>query len=124
MNTPATMAAALLASVAQAEAETRAIVETGALHVKNEGRANALASAPARHAHAPHAITYDVAQQPTGTQAEIGYDKSKRGGALGNLLEFGGGGDHSPPHLDLERALTAEEPRFVGAFRLMAQRLL
>jgi hypothetical protein len=36
---------------------------------------------------------------------------------LGNLLEFGGGGDHSPPHRDLGRALDAEEPRFERRWR-------
>ena len=124
MDTPYTLAAALVGSGAKAVVETRAIVQKGAQNVKTQGRNNALQSAPTRHAGAPHAITYDTKIQPTTVEAEIGYDKSRPGGALGNLLEFGGGKDHSPPHRDLARALEAEEPRFVTQMDLMAGRLL
>lgn len=124
VDTPATLAAALLASGAKAVVETRAIVAKGALNVKNEARNNALTTAPTRHARAPYAITYDTKIQPTTVEAEIGYDKNKPGGALGNLLEFGGGKDHSPPHRDLARALESEEPSFLNQLSLMAGRLL
>jgi hypothetical protein len=56
--------------------------------------------------------------------AEIGYDKNTKPGRLGNLLEYGGGGDHSPPHRDLGRALDAEEPRFTEALAALVEKLL
>ncbi len=124
VDTPQTLAAALLASSAKAVAETRAIMQKGAQNIKTEGRNNALKSAPTRHARAPYAITYDTKVGPTTVEAEIGYDKKLPGGALGNLLEFGGGKDYSPPHRDLARALEAEEPRFEKAISTMAGKLL
>lgn len=122
MDTPATMAASLLAAAGKAAVETRAIVAKGALNVKNEGRANALRSAPTRHAHAPYAIGFDLNVAPTAPAAVIGYDKDQPGGALGNLLEYGS--RNNPPHRDLGRALDNEEPRFEDAIALMAGRLL
>jgi hypothetical protein len=124
VDTPETLAAALLASSAKAIAGTRAIVQKGAANIKTGARTNAIASAPTRHAGAPYAITYDTTIKATTIVAEIGYDKDKPGGALGNLLEFGGGKDHSPPHRDLARALESEEPRFVTQMDLMAGKLL
>jgi hypothetical protein len=56
-------------------------------------------------------------------QAEIGYDKDKRGGALGNLLEYGSAATN-PPHRDIGRALDAEEPRFIAAIEAIGVRLL
>lgn len=124
VDTPATLAADMLKAAGKAVVGTRAVVQKGALNVKTEGRANALKSAPTRHAQAPYAITYDTKIAATAVEAEIGYDKDKNGGALGNLLEFGGGGDHSPPHRDLGRALDNEEPRFEKALVEMTERLL
>jgi hypothetical protein len=124
IDTPETFAAALMAAAAKAVVETRAVVQKGALNVKNEARVNVASSAPTQNAHAQYAITYDTTVRPTAIEAEIGYDKNKPGGALGNLLEYGGGGDHSPPHRDLGRALDAEEPRFLSAMDLLAGKLL
>ena len=36
--------------------------------------------------HAAHAITYDTKESSAGVESEIGYDKSRRAGALGNLI--------------------------------------
>jgi hypothetical protein len=124
MDTPETLAAALLASAAKAVAETRLIVQKGALNIKTEAKNNVAASAPVSGAAAARHITYDTTIRPTTVEAEIGYDKTYKAARLGNLLEFGGGGDHSPPHRDLGRALEAEEPRFHGALDAMAGRLL
>lgn len=115
MDTPDTMAASLLAAAVAVAAESAAVVRKGAGKVKDEARKNALRSAPTRHAGAPYTIGYDVTVRRTTTEAVIGYDKDRPGGALGNLLEFGGGKDHSPPHRDLGRALDAEEPNFLRA---------
>lgn len=124
MDTPETLAADLLRAAAGAIVGTRAVVQKGALNIKTQAKANVLRSAPVHNAHAHNAITYDTTIRPTAVEAEIGYDKSRRGGALGNLLEYGGGGDHSPPHRDLGRAADAEEPRFLDALGQMAERLL
>lgn len=124
VDTPETMAAALIESAAKAVLETRAIVQKGAMNVKTQAKANVLKTAPRRNANAHTAITYDTSIKPTTVEAEIGYDKDRKPGRLGNLLEFGGGGDHSPPHRDLGLALEAEEPRFEAAISAMAERLL
>lgn len=115
MDTPATLAAAMLEAAAKAAVGTRAVVQASARTVRDEARRNVEKSAPVQNAHAQYAITYNTGFTAAGVEAEIGYDKDKNGGALGNLLEFGGGGDKSPPHRDLGRALDAEEPRFEAA---------
>lgn len=122
MDTPETLAAALLASAGQALFETRKVVQKGALNVKNEAKANVEKSAPVHNAHAANAITYDTGVGSTSIDAVIGYDKDKRGGSLGNLLEYGK--PEQAGHRDLGRALDNEEPRFEQALTLMAKGLL
>lgn len=112
----------LLAAAGSVLAETRAVVQKGALNVKNEAQANVLKSAPTRNAYAHQAITYDTGVSATEVDAEIGFDKERRGGALGNILEYGS--RNNPPQLNLARALEAEEPRFVKAMGDVADRLL
>lgn len=124
VDTPETFAADLIKSAGQAIQGTRAIVQKGALNVKNQAKVNVQKTAPIRHAHAHTAINYDTTIKATTIEAEIGYDKDKRPGRLGNLLEFGGRGDHSPPHRDLALALEAEEPRFEAAVSALAEKLL
>jgi hypothetical protein len=98
------------------------VVRKGALNVKNDWRANATSSA-GRHARLyPASIGYDVTQEPDGASAEIGPDKGRPQGALGNLLEFGSA--NNPPHNDGGRALDAEEPRMVAAVEAVATRLV
>ncbi len=66
--------------------------------------------------HAAHAITYDTSETGAGVQSEIGYDKGRGAGKLGNLIEFGGpnaGNQLSPSH-DLGNALLNNEADFVG----------
>jgi hypothetical protein len=128
MDTPETLAAALVASGLKAAAGSRVAIQQSAQRIKTGARNNVRKSAPVHNAHAGDAITYDTSYgerfgSPV-VEAEIGYDKARRGGSLGNLLEFGGGGDHSPPHRDLGRALDAEEPRFANAMERIAEKLL
>jgi hypothetical protein len=128
-DSPDEFAADLTAAAVKAVAETTRVVKRGAQNVKNEAQRNVLQSAPTRHAHAHKAITYDDPSLGTHfggyvVESEIGYDKDRRGGALGNLLEFGGGGDRSPAHRDLGRALDAEEPRFEKALADVVDGLL
>lgn len=51
----------------------------------------------------PYSIGYDVHLSPTEVEVEIGPDKDKPQGALGNLIEFGSA--HNPPHGSGARAL-------------------
>lgn len=71
-------------------------VEVTARKMKDDmrGRAERIAG---RHAAAyPASITYDITPPGDTVRAEVGPDKERRQGALGNLLE--GGGPHSNPH--------------------------
>lgn len=110
----------LTKAAAGATTASAAVVAKGALNIKNDARANVAKTAPVHNAHALNAITYDLG--PTGLEAEIGYDKDKRGGSLGNILEFGS--RKNPPHRDLGLALDAEEPRFEAALDVAAGKLL
>lgn len=124
IDTPETLAAALLRAAAQASVEARGVIQRGALNIKNEAKRNVAASAPSHNANAAGAITYDThAGGGTLTPgAEIGYDKDRRPGRLGNLLEYGS--RNNPPHRDLGRALDSEEPRFIEALSAITERLL
>lgn len=116
MDTPETLAADMLKAVVTVVAGARTVVAVGAGNVKRDARANVEKSAPVQNAHAQYAITYDAPHLVgMSIESEIGYDKDLPGGAIGNLLEFGGGGDKSPPHRDIGRAADAEEPRFEAA---------
>lgn len=68
-------------------------------------------------------VNYDVTVKSGRVDAEVGYDKDRRGGALGNLREFGApnaqpyGNPFAPttplaPHNDLQNALERERPDF------------
>lgn len=122
MDTPESLAADLLKAAAKSVVETRAITQKAALNIKTQAKANVQQSAPAHNAHAHQAITYDTKIGATAIDAEIGYDKDKRGGALGNILEYGS--RNNEPHRDLGRALDDEEPRFVDFLTRMAEGLL
>lgn len=65
--------------------------------------------------HAAHAITYDTKESSGGVESEIGYDKGRGAGKLGNLIEFGAprSGNHLAPSHDLGNALLANEGDFV-----------
>ncbi|MGA4864104.1 hypothetical protein ACPB9J_15805 [Streptomyces lavendulocolor] len=96
----------------RAQVQARAVVARGALNVKNGWKANAVASS-GRHARLyPNSISYDMRPHPTGASAEIGPDKTRPQGALGNLLEFGS--SKNPPHMDGARALAAEAAAFAA----------
>lgn len=66
--------------------------------------------------HAAAAITYDTTESSSGVEAEIGYDKGRGAGKLGNLIEYGApnsGNQLSPSH-DLGNALLNNEDDFVS----------
>lgn len=122
MDTPQTLALALIKAGAGAIVEARAIVQKGALNVKKDWKANVLKSAPIHNAGAAQFINFDTKIGATTIEAEIGYDKTFRPAKLGNILEYGS--EHNPPHRDGGRALDAEEPRFEQALGIMAAKLL
>lgn len=65
----------------------RAVLQKGALNIKNSWRARW-----SGHPHIPalpYAVTYDTRFSREGVEAEIGPDKDKRQGPLGNIIEFG-----------------------------------
>jgi hypothetical protein len=92
-------------------ADTRAVVQRGAWNIKRDAQ-----RAVTGHPHLPHypqAITYDTEQAGDTVTAEIGPDKTRRQGPLGNVLEYGS--PTRPPIPHLGPALQNEQPRFEKA---------
>lgn len=100
------------------EKEADKVLERGALGVKN-----AMAEDAQRHTgHAKHfhrSISYD---QDGRLGYVIGPDKSRRQGALGNLLYFGS--SKNAPTLDIEAGLIAEEPKLLSEMGKMLERVV
>ena len=80
----------------------KAVITKGALNIKNAARDAILADT--RHVFVkqyPYSITYDVSVGAGAmVTAEIGPDKDKPQGALGNLLEYGSSKNAPIPHLN------------------------
>lgn len=94
--------------------DARAILQKGALNIKNEARkfASGIAHAP----HYPSSITYDTRFTANSVEAEIGPDRALgpgKQGFLGAILEYGG--IHSGPMAHMGPALDREGPRFEKA---------
>lgn len=115
-----TYAADLDAAAAAAPGEVRKVVQRGALNIKTDWRRRwtGLAHAP----RLPYAVTYDTREMPGGASAEIGPDKDKPQGALGNIVEYGT--VNNAPIPGGAPALAAEAPRFERALEDLAVRLL
>jgi hypothetical protein len=103
-----------------AAAEVRPVVAKGALNIKQDWaqRWSGFAHAPA----VGKAVTYDMSWPIGGAEAEIGPDKGRRQGALGNLLEYGS--IHNGPIPGGAPALEAEEPKFTKAIEDLGSKLL
>jgi len=91
----------------------RKVIAKAALNIKNDAKKkiSGVAHAP----HYPRSITYDTAISGTTVTAEIGPDKNKRQGALGNILEYGT--SNNAPLAHLGPALDYEAPnleRYLG----------
>lgn len=84
-------------------------VKRGAMNIKREAQASARAQFRSYAAIYPSSITYDVSSDDTSVTAEIGPDKDRRQGALGNLLEYGS--SNNPPYPHLNPAAEREAPR-------------
>lgn len=99
--------------------EVRQVVAKGALNIKADWarRWSGLAHAPA----VGRSISYDQTTTATSVGAEIGPDKGRRQGALGNLLEFGS--RNNAPIPGGLPAAAAEAPRFERALADLGERL-
>lgn len=100
--------------------EAANVVERGALNIKNGARrrVGGLGHAPAY----PNAITYDMRDGMRGPEAEIGPDKGRRQGALGNILEFGTINSAPIPHI--RPAADEELPKFEKAMQDLSEKAL
>lgn len=100
--------------------EVRKVVAKGALNVKDDWRRRWEGHPHIRAL--PGAISYDTAVEGDTASAEIGPDKARTQGPLGNLIEFGS--VHNAPIPGGLPALAAEEPRFEAALMDLAEKLL
>lgn len=99
----------LTASSVSAVPRARAVVQKGALNVKQDAQRF---SSGLRHAPLyPASITYETMVKRFGIEGIIGPDKDRPQGALGNLLEYGSA--NNAPLAHLGPALDLEGPRFV-----------
>lgn len=98
--------------------EVDAVISKGALNVKSEMIADVSAS---RHFKGmAGSITYEHHNTRGVIRREIGPDKGRRGGSLGNIYYFGtsrGGGTG-----DIEKPLRTEEPRLLSAMQALVDR--
>jgi len=106
-------------AAARAPEETRKVIVKGNINIKRDWRAawTGLSHAPAL----PAAITDDVRYGVTVIEGEVGPDKDRRQGALGNLVEFGS--INNAPHPGGLPALDAETPRTEQALADLGERL-
>lgn len=110
----------LTGAAVKALPEVRKVIQRGALNIKRDMQEDA-----GGHPHFPHfpsSITYDTKLTPGGIEAEIGPDKSRPQGALGNILYFGT--SNNAPVLDIEVGIRAEEPRLDKHLSELSTRLL
>jgi hypothetical protein len=106
-------------AAARSDEDLRQVVRKGAVNVKKDWRT---AWSGFKHApDLPDAVTFDEDDEAGNLGAEIGPDKSKSQGALGNLLEFGS--VNNAPHPGGQPALDAEEPHFERAAGDVAEKL-
>jgi len=93
-----------------------AVVQKGALNVKKEMAYSAVWSKHFKGM--AGAISYDSHYLPGRVRYEVGPDKNRRGGGIGNVAYFGtsrGGGT-----LDIEQPLLSEGPRMQSALADLA----
>lgn len=116
----AELTAALSRAEARAVPEVGKVVDRGALNIKRgwADRWQGIAHAPAL----PAAISYDRYHVPGAVAAEIGPDKDKRQGALGNIIEYGT--VNNAPRPGGGPALEDEAPRFQRALGDLGSGLL
>lgn len=102
---------------AEAMPKFRRVVERGANNIKRDMRSDA--SNGQSYRHFPYTIDYDMVGD---LEAEIGPNKDRVQGALGNILYFGT--SKNAPVLDINRGLRREAPRFELALADVAEDVL
>lgn len=94
----------------------RKVTAKAAVNIKNDARARIIAQSSGKYVKQyPDSITYDLKESGTEVTAEVGPDKDRPQGPLGNLLEYGT--SERPPFPHLQPAFEAElDPyeRFMG----------
>lgn len=102
--------------------EVAAVVRKGALNVKTDARrfATGIGHAPLYPASISYGVTGDGRFGVI--EAEIGPDKGRPQGALGNILEYGT--VNNAPHTHLGPALDREGPRFMDAIAAAGAKVL
>ena len=106
----------------EVEREADRVLERGALGVKNAMVEDARSSHSGYAKRFASSISYDRRYGVGRMSYEIGPDKSRRQGALGNLLYFGS--RNNAPTLDIEAGLIAEEPRLLSEMGKMLERVV
>lgn len=114
------IATALDKASAVAAAETAKVVAKGALNIKTDAARRITGLKHARRY--PASIDYDLYVTGRGAAADVGANKSKPQGALGNLLEYGS--VKNPPHPHIRPAADAEMPKFEAAMDALATKAL
>jgi hypothetical protein len=113
-----------IADLEAADAElldkTEKVVGRGMFNIKRDWKARW--TGYAHIPHLPNAINYDVTRHGDDISGEVGPDKNKRQGPLGNLIEFGS--ENNAPIPGGLPALAAEEPKFTNALADMLEKLL
>lgn len=107
-------------SAADVERRMRPVVSRGALNIKRGLQEDA--SGHPRFPSFPASISYDTKSNRSEISAEIGPDKDKRQGALGNILYFGT--SKNAATLDINGPLDREEPKFIQAIEDAIEDLL
>lgn len=97
------------------------VVSRGSLNIKRDAADLVDAQSQSRLPHYPRAITYDIDRRSDRVESEIGPDKDRAQGPLGNILEYGT--SDTPPIPHLNPALDLEEPRFERAVEALGMRL-
>lgn len=93
----------------------RKAIEVTARKVKDAARAKVAGGAKSWSG-LPNTIDYDIhgatGARLGGISAEVGYNKARGGGKLGNIREFGAPGKSRGPHNDLANALEENQADF------------
>ena len=98
------------------------VLERSALGVKNVMVGQAKASHSGYAKRFASSISYDRRYGVGRMSYEVGPDKSRPQGALGNLLYFGS--KNNAPTLDIEAGLIAEEPKLLSEMGKMLERVV
>ncbi len=113
----------LAKAAAVAPAEAAKVVTKAAVNIKADARrrVSGIAHAP-RY---PYAITFDTVRVSSlRVTTDVGPDKDKTQGPLGNIFEFGAPEQNTPPIPHMGPAAEAEQPRFTRAMEDLAAKEL